>query len=486
MNIKKILRYLAIFVILGLVAVGVVLTLSKKKVSETSSGRENVTEEQGNGGIGEKNIVSSQDKENYYTSTSADFPTYSFICPDGWSLFEEEGGRRVTIKNFQDEENISFPVEAILIMVEPFSKFKEEFKEEKDVSEIDTIINNSYLEVTENLDGVSLIEDTIFIDGVEAKLLGYTYDSHLNGSAGNEDVDILSYVEKNGYVYVLKYMGSNVDKEKSKNTFKSFISTLSFKREGESVRKDDKSPSMNILILGDDSSYDRPGGRVSGRTDIMILFHINLETYQATIVTIPRDTWVEIPGHSEGKINGAHAIGGVDLTIKTVEKLSGLDIDNYIITDFDGFIPLIDFLGGVTIEVEEDLADGFSGCYLNKGVHHLSGEEALALCRNRHRPGGAYARERESARVILALYEQNSSLRNILKFPAFINYLLKYTWTDFDFIDFLKLIPVLGKLDSQNIEITTIPSWPQMVGDASAVVYDEEETRELFEKIKNQ
>lgn len=72
------------------------------------------------------------------------------------------------------------------------------------------------------------------------------------------------------------------------------------------------------------------------------------------------------------------------------------------------------------------------------------------------------------------------------KLPAFVNFLLNYTWTDLEFVDILRLPPSLGKINSQSIEIRTIPSWPQMVGNASAVVYDGEATQELFEGIKNQ
>ena len=236
----------------------------------------------------------------------------------------------------------------------------------------------------------------------------------------------------------------------------------------------------------------RPGGRVSGRTDIIIILHLNLDTCKGTAVTIPRDTWVNIPGHGENKINGANAVGGTELTIEVIEELSGLEIDNYIITDFDGFIPLIDFLGGVTIEVGEDLNDDFSGCYLSKGVHHLDGKNALALARNRHRSGdgstqsGAFAREREAAKIIVALLDQKSTFERIAAMPLFINYLVEYTWTDLSFIDILKLLPVLGQIKSSDIELTGIPSWPQAVGNASAVVYDEEATAELFEEIKNQ
>jgi len=246
------------------------------------------------------------------------------------------------------------------------------------------------------------------------------------------------------------------------------------------------------LILGDDSAFDRPGGRVNGRTDIIIIFHMNLESGEGTIVTIPRDTWVSIPGHEDGKINGAHALGGNELTVQTIEEFSGLKIDNYIITDFDGFKPLIDFLGGVTVEVKENLSDSFSGCNLSIGVHHLNGEQALALSRNRHRSGepgqqgGAFAREREAAKIILALYDQQTTFEKFIKMPVFVNYLLNYVWTDIFLKDILRFLFSFGKINTHNIKITTIPSWPEMVGNASAVVYDKEATKELFEEIMSQ
>jgi len=134
----------------------------------------------------------------------------------------------------------------------------------------------------------------------------------------------------------------------------------------------------------------------------------------------------------------------------------------------------------------------FQGCYLSKGVHHLDGKTALALSRNRHRAGdgntqgGAFAREREAAKIIVALLEQKSTFERITAMPLFINYLLRYTWTDLSFMDILKLVPVLGKIKASDIEITGIPSWPQAVGNASAVVYDVDATAELFEDIRNQ
>jgi len=303
---------------------------------------------------------------------------------------------------------------------------------------------------------------------------------------------MLTYVSDGDHIYIMKYMSSGIETGPAQDSFTGFLSTFSFEGGISQTREEDGSSSMNILILGVDSGMGREWGRNSARSDINMILHINPETHQSTIVTIPRDLWVPITGHNDGKINGAHAMGGPELAVETFENFSGLEIDNYIITDFDGFVPLIDFLGGVTIEVNEDLADGFSGSYLSKGVHHLNGEQALALCRNRHRkgdgttPGGAWAREREAAKVIKALYEQKTTLEKIIALPAFGNFLLKYTWTDLDFTDMLKLLPVLGNLDPNDISIRGVPSYSQMIGKASAVVHYEEETKQLFEEIANQ
>ncbi len=436
-------------------------------------------------GVEESAETSAETKspEIAYTSSSQDFDDYSFICPESWKLYETDHGRRVLITNMDD----SIGIESIFIFVE-------------DISTNETINNDSDVvdlyRSSANAEGSSEFfdDEDITIDGFEAKITGYTYKSGLDHVRG-EDVmytDYFTFVEKDGYLYSLKYISDNPDKYASLETFKSFLGSFNLQNKVEKTVKAEENRAVNILILGDDSGMGRPGGRVNGRTDIIILLHLNLDTCKGTAVTIPRDTWIDIPGHGEGKINGAHAIGGNELAVKTIEQLSGLEIDNYIITDFDGFVPLIDFLGGVTIEIGEDLSDDFSGCYLSKGVHHLDGQQALALSRNRHRSGdgstqsGAFAREKEAAKIIIALLEQKSTFERIVAMPMFINYLLNYTWTDLEFKDVLRLIPVLGKIKASDIEITTIPSWPQSFGKASAVAYDEEATEELFEAIKNQ
>jgi LCP family protein required for cell wall assembly len=427
---------------------------------------------------------------NYYVSSSEDFDNYSFVCPDGWKLFETKSGAGVVLQN---DLNVESKNESIFITVDNISGL--------DQLQSETGIPEAYTGSVKSDGTVKLSdEETVSIGSETAKLMGYSYKSSLDSQKDKSEsenpdltnIDLFTYLKKGDVLYSIKYIGRNLKEASAKETFKNFLAGFSLNEKVQQQKQKDKNNSVNILILGDDSGMGRAGGRVSGRTDIIIILHLNLDTCKGTAVTIPRDTWVDIPGHGEGKINGAHAFGGNELTIQTIENLSGLKIDNYIITDFDGFIPLIDFLGGVTVEVGENLNDGFSGCYLSKGVHHIDGTTALSLARDRHRAGdgstqgGAFAREREAAKIIVGLLDQKSTFERVVAMPAFINFLLKYTWTDLKLLDVLRILPVLGKIKADDIELAGLPSWPQAVGNASAVVYDVEAAAELFEEIKNQ
>ncbi len=416
-----------------------------------------------------------EEKDPDLYSTSSDvFKNYSFLSPKDWELFEEDGGSRVLIKNAKD----SALSESIMITVEKKNP-------ENGLIEAAQLFEKHH-SLKDKIDYIQLLEkQDIEIDGFATQLSGYQYNF-----AEDEEmkaIDLLTYFQNDEYFYIFKYMALEEDEEAAQKRFVEFLSSFKFEQDSMAAKEADKKNIRNILILGDDSGLGRPGGRVNGRTDTNMILSINLDEYKATIVTIPRDTWVEIPGYKDNKINAAHAIGGIELAVKTFENFSGLKIHNYIITDMDGLPELIDHFGGVEITVEENIADGFSNCYLDAGTHLLNGEQALALSRARKGRsmygGGAFAREREAAKIIKALYEQNSTLELLLNMPALLNVMLKYTWTDFDFSDLIYLMTVFGRMDAFSMEITTIPAWPQMVGNASAVVYDEAGTREIFEEL---
>ena len=242
---------------------------------------------------------------------------------------------------------------------------------------------------------------------------------------------------------------------------------------------------VNFIIWGDDSAHDRAGGRISGRTDINIFVHLNLDTGKAYFVTIPRDTWFK-----GRKINGYHAIGGNDYAVGIFEEFTGADIDFYVITDFDGFIPLIDYFGGVDTTVEEKISDSFSGCYLNTGTQHINGTQALALSRARHGRslygGGAYSRERQSAMLLADLLLQKRSMVNAGNLSGFLNTMGKYVWTNISLSQALQILPIICSIDRGDITITTFRSWPQWFGKSSAVGYNEAEKNQFFRNILNQ
>ncbi|MEI7615937.1 MAG: LCP family protein [Actinomycetota bacterium] len=247
---------------------------------------------------------------------------------------------------------------------------------------------------------------------------------------------------------------------------------------------------VNFIIWGDDSAFDRPGGRVNGRTDINIFVHLNLDTHKAILVPIPRDTWAAIPGKKTQKINGAHAIGGNSLAESTFEGFTGIPIDFYAITDFDGFKPLIDSLGGVDVVVEEDIADSFSNCYLTKGTHHLNGEQALALCRARHGRsaygGGAYARETQAAMLLINLAQQKIGMVDAGNLPDFLNSLTQFLWTNISIDQARQILPALASMGSGDLSIQKFDSWPQSFGSASAVGYDTAAKNQFFSWVAAQ
>jgi LCP family protein required for cell wall assembly len=163
---------------------------------------------------------------------------------------------------------------------------------------------------------------------------------------------------------------------------------------------------QNILVIGTDvrpKGTKEAGAQTVGssscedvahcsntRADTLMVVHAGGGAFRK--LSIPRDSFAEIPGQSPQKINGAYAFGGPELQIKTVERFLGIDIDHVIIVDFDGFRDLIDSLGGVKVRLRKRVCSEVSGGGKNGGVtlkltggeHTLDGRQALALARTRH------------------------------------------------------------------------------------------------------
>lgn len=143
-----------------------------------------------------------------------------------------------------------------------------------------------------------------------------------------------------------------------------------------------------VLLLGTDGSAEREAadGLDEGayRSDSMMLARIDPKDKKVSIISIPRDTLVSIPGHGDQKINAALAFGGPSLAVQTVSKLAGVPITHYAEVNFDGFRSVVDALGGVEVDVPIPIDDDEAGGSLEAGVQTLDGEGALILCRTRH------------------------------------------------------------------------------------------------------
>ena len=156
-----------------------------------------------------------------------------------------------------------------------------------------------------------------------------------------------------------------------------------------------------------------------------MLVHVSADRSRVTVVSIPRDSWVNIPGHGMNKINAAYGLGGAMLMVQTVEQATGLTINDYVEVDFLGFVKVIDALGGVNICLPQPLDDPYSGLDLSAGMHHVDGITALAYARDRHSFATSdLARIQDQQRLLSsALSEAIDSglLANPIRLSQFIN-----------------------------------------------------------------
>lgn len=139
---------------------------------------------------------------------------------------------------------------------------------------------------------------------------------------------------------------------------------------------------QTVLLLGSDSRGTDEGDDLTGRSDTIMVVHIPADQATVTVMSIMRDNWVDIPGHGEGKINAAMALGGVPLVVQTVEQFIDTRVDHVAIVDFESFSAISDALGGVTVQ-NPSAFTAVSGEHFDEGEITLAGGDALAFVRER-------------------------------------------------------------------------------------------------------
>ena len=161
---------------------------------------------------------------------------------------------------------------------------------------------------------------------------------------------------------------------------------------------------VNLLLMGVD---DRSAG-FGGRTDSIIVVTLDFSSGSIRLTSILRDTYLDIPGHGYGKINAAYAKGGPPLLIRTLKYNLNVDIDHYAVIDFNGFQQVIDYLGGIDLDIKSYEIDELNLCLANTpqffikdaGVQHLNGTQSLAYSRIRYAGNSDFERVERQKRVL--------------------------------------------------------------------------------------
>ena len=171
---------------------------------------------------------------------------------------------------------------------------------------------------------------------------------------------------------------------------------------------------LNYVLLGSDSRDPENAG--AGRSDTIMVVHLNAKRDKAYIISFPRDMWVNIPGYGRNKINAAYRFGGAPLTVRTLENLTGARMDHVALIDFESFISLTNDLNGVT--VVNKTAFSSHGYNYPAGKITIKGEQALWFVRERyHLPGGDLDRAENQRNVIKAIVGKGLSAR-VMSDPA--------------------------------------------------------------------
>jgi polyisoprenyl-teichoic acid--peptidoglycan teichoic acid transferase len=225
-----------------------------------------------------------------------------------------------------------------------------------------------------------------------------------------------------------------------------------------------------ILAIGSDA---RPGQAVAGaRADSLHVIGINPRRGAASIVGIPRDSYVPIPGVGTRKINEALFYGGPELTVRTVEQLTGARIDAYVLTGFEGFRHLVRGVGGVEVRIPYAMSDPFSGAHFRAGRERLSGPKALAFSRNRHdAPGGDFGRSMNQGRLLVAaLREFRSDMaRDPVVLIRWLVVAARYLDTDLSFTEMVELLLAAPSIEPGRVKNTVVSGSGASVGGASVV-----------------
>jgi LCP family protein required for cell wall assembly len=256
---------------------------------------------------------------------------------------------------------------------------------------------------------------------------------------------------------------------------------------------------LNILLAGVDvrSGLSRHEQRIlhvghatGHNSDTLMVVHITGDHRHIQVVSLPRDSWVRIPGFGMNKINAAFGFGGPRLMVKTVEQATGLTINDFVEVNFLGFVKIIDALGGVDVCLPYAVNDPYSGLHMSAGPHHVNGIRALQFARDRHSFATSdLARIGDQQQLLSSILSEAASsgtLTNPVQFSHFLSAATAATKVDSK-LNVTNLADQLRYIRPSAVAFTTVPlaSTNFMAPNGeSAVLWNQGAASALFQKIK--
>lgn len=238
---------------------------------------------------------------------------------------------------------------------------------------------------------------------------------------------------------------------------------------------------LNVLVLGSDNrDGTKIGGDTPGLSDTTILLHLSADRKLAYGVSLPRDAMVDRPEctSKNGKktipggltqFNAAYAVGGPACTIKTVERLTNIRIDHFVVINFAGFKDMVNAINGVTVCVPEEVNDDIGHINLPKGTYKVNGNQALDYVRVRHdigAPNGDIGRMKRQQSFIAAMVEKvvsKGTLANPVRLYKFLDAATRSLTTDTGFAHLKELASLgssLKNIGLDNVQFITVPNQP--------------------------
>lgn len=246
----------------------------------------------------------------------------------------------------------------------------------------------------------------------------------------------------------------------------------------------DGSEPIFFLLLGD--NY-RKGIEESNLTDSVHIMGLNPGKQKGSLLGIPRDSWVNIPGHGQAKINEAYHFGGCKMAVATVEDLSGIQMDYCVVAGFIGFKALVTEVGGVTVNVPYDIEDSHVKFKFKKGKTHMSGKQALEFSRARYGvPNGDFSRSENQGIVLTSLLAQMQKQTN--KDPSmmlrYISSTLRNIESDVPYEELLHLAFTAQQVPAKGVKNAVTPGGIAMKDGQSVVVLGSAAQKQ-FKKMRN-